>query len=1484
MDMNQKFWCWITTFALILGLCTPLGGIVPTAAAEESPAAEESVPEDEPAAEETPAVEETPAATLLSANATGTLYAGTWGDNITWSIEDGVLSLSGEGPMDEAAGFSCDLSPEHTIYHTNDGVSFVPYPWSTDYYISQEIDAEPAEFSSVIIGEGITTLAAGAFYKFGLESITLPSTLTSIGDFALAENPALGKVSIPESVTEIGMYAFHATTADSPEDSLPLTIPGSVETIGAFAFSDNRYTSILLNKGLLSIGEGAFFNGTEEPATPTAIPAAIGIRVPASVQEIGPGAFCTAVMGIIVLEGNQYYTDVCGQLYDIDKTFLHTRPRYYRPDEWSSTSDYEESLHMRPEVIGEYAYSCSPTLTQAEIPSSVREIQDNAFAGCTALEEVTFEPGGQLQSIGDSAFFNCPRLSAIDVPVGVESIGMNAFDGCLLSRVSLPEGLETIGAYAFWGCQFSDLSLPDSVTDLGRGAFLDCDQLEAISLPSALDRIVPELFSGCTALESVTMGEAIASVGDQAFYECTALSGLSLPGSVKSVGDEAFYNCSSLQTLSFPSSLTSIGESAFENAGLMELSLPDTVTTLGVSAFSGCPMTQARLSAGLTKIPGWAFYNCRNLTGLTVPAGVTAIGEQAFSGCKALTAVSLPESVNTIGQSAFRDCAALAELAIPEGVTSIGKYAFSGCTQLRSLEMPKTMKTVDICAFEDCASLEKVSYNSTCAAWDEIDIAEEGNQDLRFALITCTDGYYGVGSVEHMPKFTTVDIFPDGGSANDRLPLYSTAQYYLIIDEEDWDDFFTEHENLFIPIDGSSYRATFTGTISAYSSGEMLFSVSDPTVNLQTHQFEFHIKVDSITRAALPNSTVTFYLTSDGEVLARSVPITAFPVQQWPFENYSSKVPSVLVSALLGKVKAFELETKLSKGLGTDGLCFGMALTASLIDFGDIPISSFGCRVLDQVQKTDTMLTIPSALENVSGNMNADELIKIGHVMQHYPLAQQQLEANHGKYADLVAAINRYKMGTGAMPLIYMEGTNGNIHTVCAYDYRFEVDLGIFYVTVYDNAFPNRVGEISFDNYNYPEHSTWKYIDMGTYFGSIDTLTFLDPSAVYEFESTEGFALFGGKTSSNSLGNLFHAALDHISSDAGTGEGQDAEDPSILCWLSGSGAVVLEDLVPDTEAFVADDYASYTIRQADTGTFRLTDGEVAQAQASGEAVDLSCEYFPNDGDTLVCVTFQGTCAEGESVSLTYDPETQAVDLTDAGQGTITVTYNDGNDATEDPTWTQNVSGGTVSVTGDGSAAPEINSDAGTSGGSSSGGSSSGSSSSSGAAIPESDPTYADVPADYWAYTEIAWAWENGYMSGTAATSFNPGGTVSRQQVWMILARMAGENPADMAAAKAWAVANGISDGSNPGGAVTRQQLAALLYRYAVRYGYDVSVGEDTNILSYTDFADLSEYAIPAMQWACGAGIINGTGDGSTLSPQGVSTRAQLAVMLYRWLA
>ena len=98
----------------------------------------------------------------------------------------------------------------------------------------------------------------------------------------------------------------------------------------------------------------------------------------------------------------------------------------------------------------------------------------------------------------------------------------------------------------------------------------------------------------------------------------------------------------------------------------------------------------------------------------------------------------------------------------------------------------------------------------------------------------------------------------------------------------------------------------------------------------------------------------------------------------------------------------------------------------------------------------------------------------------------------------------------------------------------------------------------------------------------------------------------------------------------------------------------------------------------------------------------------------------------------------------------------------------------------------------------------------------------------------------------------------------------------------WATSEGVAEGYGngkfgPDDSITREQFAAMLYRYTQKYGYDVSVGEDTNIL----FGQISQYAIPALQWACGAGI-NGTSE-STLSPQGEAVRAQAAAMLMRFV-
>ena len=168
----------------------------------------------------------------------------------------------------------------------------------------------------------------------------------------------------------------------------------------------------------------------------------------------------------------------------------------------------------------------------------------------------------------------------------------------------------------------------------------------------------------------------------------------------------------------------------------------------------------------------------------------------------------------------------------------------------------------------------------------------------------------------------------------------------------------------------------------------------------------------------------------------------------------------------------------------------------------------------------------------------------------------------------------------------------------------------------------------------------------------------------------------------------------------------------------------------------------------------------------------------------------------------------------------------------------------------------------------------------GAALP-----FTDVSAGAWYFDAVGYVYVGGLMDGVSDTLFDPDGTMTRAMVWAILARVDGETVTGdgwIETAREWAVAEGVSDGENANGYVTREQFATMLWRYASGKGYDVSIGEDTNILSYADFADLSKYAIPAMQWACGAGIVNGTSE-STLTPQGEATRAQVAAMLMRFV-
>ena len=176
--------------------------------------------------------------------------------------------------------------------------------------------------------------------------------------------------------------------------------------------------------------------------------------------------------------------------------------------------------------------------------------------------------------------------------------------------------------------------------------------------------------------------------------------------------------------------------------------------------------------------------------------------------------------------------------------------------------------------------------------------------------------------------------------------------------------------------------------------------------------------------------------------------------------------------------------------------------------------------------------------------------------------------------------------------------------------------------------------------------------------------------------------------------------------------------------------------------------------------------------------------------------------------------------------------------------------------------------------------------------------FADVSSSDWFYNDVRYVYEKGIMDGTGADRFSPNAPLTRAMIVTILYRMAGSPSVsgssdftDVAAGKwfakavAWAAANGIVNGYGsglfgPNDPVTREQLAAILYRYAV-YGGMTAVTLEENLGSFADTAQLSAYAIQAMNWAVGQGLINGSG--SNLVPKAQATRAQVAAIIHRYL-
>ena len=263
----------------------------------------------------------------------------------------------------------------------------------------------------------------------------------------------------------------------------------------------------------------------------------------------------------------------------------------------------------------------------------------------------------------------------------------------------------------------------------------------------------------------------------------------------------------------------------------------------------------------------------------------------------------------------------------------------------------------------------------------------------------------------------------------------------------------------------------------------------------------------------------------------------------------------------------------------------------------------------------------------------------------------------------------------------------------------------------------------------------------------------------------------------------------------------------------------------------------------------LSQSAVEAAQEKGEAVTLPMPEVPitTDRETAPTVTVDlpsGTTAKVE------------IPVADVTPGTVAILVND--DGTEEVIKTSLTTENGVAVTlSDGDTVKVV----------------------------DNSKTFDDVADNYWGAEAVDFAVSRELFAGTSATTFAPDTAMTRAMIVTVLARFEGVDTTTGStwyeAGQQWAMENGVSDGTNMDASLTREQLATMLYRYAQSKGYDTTQG-GMAIREYADFEQISDYAVEAMTWAVNTGLISGTST-TTLSPQGLATRAQVATILMRFI-